>query len=192
MRVHHNTLKKATALGLVFAFHNGEAYVFRATDDQPQAKALSVAKDPKDALDLALLELNGAAKPKRKRVAKPKDEDDDSDPSDDELDEGEGDESEEGEEEGKTIVKAKYRKKYKSFKMTCGDSLAKRVREEFMTKKDPDTKRMKLDWTRFVQFAKQNGCWHPDYAKVNHGIARMSVINRLRRKIKAKETVIWG
>lgn len=181
MRVHHNTVKKATAHGLVFAIDNDEAFVFRAADDgKPGATALAAAKDPKEALELALAKLNGGSKSKRKRTAKKRRQ-----VEDEGDDEGEGD-------EGKTIVKRKYRSQYRPFKMTCGDSIADRVREEFMTKQDPDTKKPKLDWPKFKAFAKANGCWIPDYDKVNHGIARMSVVNRLRKKIKAKVTIIWN
>jgi hypothetical protein len=61
-----------------------------------------------------------------------------------------------------------------------------------MTKIDPDTKKAKFDFARFVKFAKANDCWVPAYGSLNHGMARMNVANRLRAKIRKKAEIDWN
>lgn len=97
-----------------------------------------------------------------------------------------------GDEDGNSVIKAKYKNKYRPHKMTCGDALSKQVRAEFMTIKDPDTKKLKLDWVKFRQFAKNNGCWSEDYSKLNKGMRRMNIVNRLRAKIADGHETIWA
>src|SRR4249919_1185515 len=146
MKIHHNTVKRAARAGIQLV----------VTDDMVEAVhaergVLARCADPKDALDLALRELNGGSAPKRTRKAKsPKKVREDSDDGDDgEGDEGEdelsdeelGLDGEEGEDEKETasVVKPKYRQKYRPHKHTCGDSLTQQIRREFMTKIDPDS-----------------------------------------------------
>ena len=194
MRVHHNTTKRAVRAGIelvidgdmVNAIHNG--------------RTLARHADPKEALETALRELNGGTAPKR--VRKPskarKSVDADEGDEDGEFDgeEAGDEEGEEGDEsdadQGKSIVKQKYRKKYQPHKHTCGDSLTQQIRKEFMTKIDPDTKKAKFDFARFVRFAKANGVWVPAYGSLNHGMARMNVANRLRAKIRKKAEIDWN
>lgn len=199
MRVHHNTQKRAAQAGIelvvdgdmVNAVHNGTT--------------LARCPDPKDALDLAIRELNGGAAPKRvrkpakaKRSSAPLD--DDGEPLDDDIDadeeegdeDGEDEEAEEGEGEGKSVVKPKYRAKYKPHRHTCGDAITRRIAAEFMTKIDPDNKKPKFDWARFVRFAKENELWVGAYASLNHGLARMNVANRLRAKIRKEIEINWN
>ncbi len=97
-----------------------------------------------------------------------------------------------GDEDGASVVKAKYKKAYRPHRMTCGDALSQQIRKEFMTIKDPDTKKLKLDWKRFAAFAKANGCWSEDYLKLNKGMRRMNIVNRLRAKINDDHKVIWS
>ncbi len=185
MKIHHATAKKAKANGLVIAgpWENGDFQVSSLAG----GNVLATAKDPKDALDLALLEIKpvklrpskakSAAKPKRRKARKQADDDD----------------GEEGDEpEVKSVVKPKYKTKYRPHKMTCGDALAQQVRAEFMSKDDPDTGKKRLDWPRFKAFARNNGCWSDSYAGINHGLARMSVVNRLRKLIRNKVAIKWG
>jgi hypothetical protein len=198
MKIHHQTTKRAVRAGIelvidgdmVNAVHNG--------------RTLARSEDPKAALETALRELNGGAAPKRARKAKaPKsrpsheddagDEgefDDDAEGDEDGEDEGEAEGDEKG--EGKSVVKRKYRTKYRPYKHTCGDSLTQQIAKEFMTKADPDSKKPKFDWARFVRFAKENDCWVGAYAQLNHGLARMNVANRLRAKIRKEVEINWN
>lgn len=208
--IHHATIKKAAKFSLTFKIDGGTFDVINPVGD-----VLASANDPKDALDLALVELgkakgnsvsavdvaafkaadpakrrapkDGAKSKKRKAKARKK--------SGKNLEE---DGEDEEEPETRSIVKSKYREKYRPHKMTNGDSIAKRVHAEFMTKKDEDTKKSRLDFDGFVKFAKANGCWVEGYRSLknrhgerNNGLIRMNVINRLRAKVRAKEEIIW-
>lgn len=102
------------------------------------------------------------------------------------------DASMDGDDEGASVVKRKYKNAYRPHKMTCGDALSQQIRKEFMTVKDPDTKKLKIDWKRFTAFAQANGCWSEDYRKLNKGMRRMNVVNRLRARIARKEEVKWA
>lgn len=196
MAIHHNTVKKAAKFGLGIAEKDGQFLVY--TLAETDRKALKIASDPKDALDLALLELqpkkqaapkDGVKTKKRKPARKAKRSDDDGEEeSEDDSDEG----------NSRSIVKSKYREKYRPHKMTNGDAIAKRVRETFMTLKDEDTKKPRLDFERFVKFAKENECWVESYRSLkdrhgnrNNGLIRMNVINRLRAKVRAKQEIVW-
>jgi hypothetical protein len=196
MKVHHNTLKRAIRAGIELVV---DGDMVNAVTHE--GKVLARHADPKEALETALRELNGGAAPKRVRKSKapkPSHEDDAGDEdegsedelSDEELglDEGEGDE----EKESHSVVKPKYRKKYRPHRHTCGDGLTRQIAEAFMTKLDPDSKKPKIDWPRFVKFAKANDCWVGAYASLNHGMARMNVANRLRARVKKGEEIIWN
>lgn len=191
-RIHHNTVKKAASHGLqIIEGNDGEFYVCSALAATIE-KALAVAKDPKDALDLAILDLNPPKAKKPRRVA---DEDEgDEDMTDDEV----LAEAEEDEEASRSIVKDKYKEKYRPHKMTCGDTIAQKVRAAFMTKSDPDTKKPRLDFEAFVRFAKANDCWVEGYRSLkdrhgnrNNGMIRMNVCNRLRAKVAAGHKIVW-
>lgn len=97
-----------------------------------------------------------------------------------------------GDDDGKSVIKKKYRTAYRPHKMTCGDALSQQIRAEFMTVKDPDSNKKRLDWKRFTAFAKRNDCWSDGYAKLNAGMRRMNVVNRLRARIAAGTEVVWG
>ncbi len=190
MKIHHATAKKAKAYGIVLTENSiGTFQAIRGN------AVLAATVDPMDALDLAILESEKDApvklRPKKaKFVAKPKrrkarKQVDDEEPEDDEP-------------ETKSIIKAKYRVKYKPFHMTCGDGLAIKVRDKFMTKQDPDTHKPRLDFERFVMFAKNNDCWAESYrslkdryGKRNNGLIRMNVINRLRKLARNKAEIKW-
>lgn len=197
MKIHHNTLKKAKAHGI--SLEEDEAgYAARSADPSrtglQMGYTMARAKDPKDALDLALRELAADAKakvvklkPKKAKTRRSSDvEPDDADNFDDE-----GEDEEEGD-EGKSVIKRKYKMKYRPHKMTCGDGLAKQIRSEFMTLKDPDTRKPRLDWKRFTAFAKLNGCWSDGYSKLNAGMKRMNIVNRLRARAEAGDEIKWS
>lgn len=197
-KIHHNTLKKAAKYGLEFKWDNdGKAWYL-----ERQGHVFGIATDPKDALDLAILTLNDEQqvipmKPKRARAeaakkakaARRKARK----PAGDDMDE-DGDEGT----ELRSVIKAKYRVKYQPHKMTCGDELAQKVRAKFMTVKDPDTGKPRLDFDRFVDFAKRNECWVEGYRSLrnrdgsrNNGMIRMNVLNRLRARVGKGEEIRW-
>jgi hypothetical protein len=191
--IHHNTLKRAAKFGLILTTVElaDSSTAFEVIHD---GVVLSTASDPKDALDLAILAIaeGKAPAPKKKskkatkmpakaKAPKPRDEED----VDDEED------IDDEEDAGKSVVKPKYRTKYRPHKMTCGDALSQQIRREFMTKKDPDSGKPRLDWVRFTAFAKANDCWDAKYAHLNPGMKRMNVVNRLRAKIAAGVKIKW-
>lgn len=165
IKIHHNTLKRAKSLGFEIVVDAEDSFSVFANGEH-----LSTARTAKDAVDLAVLETSDEEE---------HDEEDlDGEPTEEEVDD-------EGEGESKSIVKAKYKQKYRPTKMTNGDDLAQKIRAAFMTQKDEDTGKPRLDYKAFVKFAKANGVWSEAYATLpNHGMVRMNVANRLRAKIR--------
>lgn len=94
----------------------------------------------------------------------------------------------------KSVVKAKYKAKYKPTKNRCGDELSHRMNEHCSREDDAGDMRIDLDALR--KFAKANECWVESYASLksrvgtfNGGMAMMNVNNRLRARLRkiAKE-----
>lgn len=110
---------------------------------------------------------------------------------------GEGDEPEAEEadddsdaDQSKSIVKAKYKERYKPTKDKCGDDLSFQI-NEFVTVEDDETGDKKVSKKLLKAFAEANGCWRASYGSLvsrtggwNAGQARMHVGNRLRGKIR--------
>lgn len=188
MKVHHNTLKKAKKYAIVLTVEDNE--IVASTKD---GERLTAGLSGNKVLEAAIAMTGGetpkspAAPKKARKAAKKKAKRRVSDGEDGDEDEEEGDED-----EGKSVIKQKYKNKYKPHKMTCGDALARQIRAEFMTVKDPDTKKLKIDWKRFTEFAKRNACWSEEYKKVNKGMRRMNIVNRLRAKVQAGHEVVWS
>jgi len=195
MKIHHNTLKKAKAHGLIVEWSEPDNVFVVSKDGDPVVEA----KDPKDALDLAILELSGGGvgttKPKpttrkAKKAEAPRKRADDEDESENGDDEGDA---------SRSVVKAKYRARYLPNKGHCGDDLAKKLRDAFMTEKDEDTGKPRLDFEAFVEFAKANGVWVEGYRRLkdrhgnrNDGLIRMNCANRLRAKVRRdKHKIVW-
>lgn len=108
------------------------------------------------------------------------------------LDDVEDDE-EEGEEGGKSIVKKKFKSKYKPFKATNGDDLAQLLAKHLKVK-DEIAGKMKIDEDKLERFAKRNGIWSDDYDRLNIGQRRMNIGNRLRAKLRQNPdyAIIWN
>lgn len=96
--------------------------------------------------------------------------------------------------QSKSIVKAKYKAKYKPTKDKCGDELSFRIHDHVSREDDAGELKVVLDLLR--NFAKANECWVTAYASLrsrtgawNAGMARMNVANRLRARLRriAKE-----
>lgn len=183
--IHHATAKSAAKHGLEIRSTQAGAFdVFKGETN------VASGETAKSALETALLVL-GITKPKterKPRAAKPKktSKRKSRKSSDDEDGEGEGDEDDG---ETKSVIKPKYRTKYQPHKMTNGDALANRLRKTFHVKNEDgkDT----VDWPRFIEFAKANEVWVPSYLKLNPGMRRMNVINRLRAKVRNDHKIVW-
>lgn len=105
----------------------------------------------------------------------------------DEADEQDEDDSDA--DQGRSIVKSKYKERYKPTKDKCGDELSFEI-NEFVTVED-DAGEKKVSKKLLRAFAEANGCWVPAYGSLvsrtggwNAGMARMNVANRLRAKIR--------
>lgn len=113
---------------------------------------------------------------------------DEVDPSDDEI------EAEDEEGGNKSVVKAKYKTKYKPTKNRCGDELSHRMNQH--CSREGDDGAMRIDLNALRKFAKANECWVEGYASLksrtggwNSGMAAMNCANRLRARLRriAKE-----
>lgn len=97
-------------------------------------------------------------------------------------------EEEEGD-EGKSVVKKKYKTAYRPFHMTCGDELSQLISAHVKVTEDGQTR---IDRDKLEKFAKKNQVWDPKYKMMNSGFMRMNVANRLRGKIRRdKWEVVW-
>lgn len=188
--IHHNTLKRAAAHGLTVQVGEGtDANRFVALKD---GAIVAVHDTAKDALEAAIKGGFGVktqtapkspAKPKKARKAIPRRDEDDEDDDEEAGDEDDG--------EGKSVVKRKYKKKYRPFKQRCGDDLSREL-SEFLSVEDEETGEKRVGLQELRVFAKANGVWQPAYSQMNVGMARMNVANRLRGKIRReKHEVKW-
>lgn len=191
IKLHHNTIKKAAAHKIVLTVVEGEV-VALTKDGARLASGLMGNK----VLDEAIVKLGApivearakakAAKKKApKKVKRVVEEDDEELAEGDEFD---GDEDDAP--EGKGMIKSKYKKIYKPFKMTNGDDL-NQLLAEHLKYKDPEGK-MRVNQAKLVKFAKTNDCWVDGYKYLNVGQQRLNVGNRLRAKIKKGHVVSWS
>ena len=193
IKIHHNTAKKAAAHKIVLTVVEGEV-VASTRDGVKLASGLVGNKVLEDAiakLGAPIVAARAAAKAKttKKKVAvqvrgKSVDQemefDEDGEPV-------EGDD--EDAPEGKSMIKSKYKKIYKPFKMTNGDDLNVLLAEH-LKYKDEDGQ-MRVNPAKLVKFAKANDCWVDGYKNLNIGQQRLNVGNRLRAKIKKGWAVLW-
>lgn len=194
-KIHHNTTKKAKAHGIRLVVEDGDIVAYKG--DVRLASGLQ----GNVVLDTAITKLGGAvikvmgaevkaSKAARKAAKKVRkvavkgmddedfDEDGEPDPQDDE--------------EGKSIVKRKYKTKYRPFKMTNGDDLAQQMKAHLNTAEGDDGK-PRIDAAKLKRFAQANGVWDPAYVKLNVGQRRMNLGNRLRAKIRRDQhVVVWA
>lgn len=105
--------------------------------------------------------------------------------------------------QSRSIVKAKYKERYKPTKDKCGDDLSFRINDH-VTVEDDETGENRVSKKLLREFAEANGCWKPSYGSLvsrtggwNAGMARMNVANILRGKIRKAEKageefkVVW-
>lgn len=88
--------------------------------------------------------------------------------------------------ETRSVVPADWRAKYKERGGSCGDELAERLRRHLAAQDGT------IDLAKLRKLAEANGVWRPGYEKLNAGLARMSVSNRLRALVRAGVAIKWG
>lgn len=208
IRIHHNTAKKARKFGIELRVVENEVECWKDGALLASAPAGNVA------LDRAVAKLNGSAEPKpgllsrifsRKSKTVATDEISDDDGEEDEADEADAededseerqleaeevDEDEPESDEGASVVKRKYKTRYRPFKMTCGDELAKLISDHVSS--EGDDGEVRIDRVKLRRFALANGVWDPKYAHLNIGMQRMNVANRLRAKVRKGHEIVWN
>lgn len=217
MRIHHNTAKKAKSFGITLTVEDNE--VVASKNGTRLAAGLQGNKVLEDAITKSTGKPAKGKTAKAPVVVSPAEEacreagwtkkrgggfknaetEEDSDAADwaalaEEFDlieqeEPEADEDDSDADQGKSIVKHKYKERYKPTKDKCGDDLSFQI-NEFVTIED-DAGDKKVSKKLLRAFAEANGCWVPSYGSLvsrtggwNAGMARMNVANRLRAKIR--------
>ena len=176
--IHHATAKKAAAHGIGLTIRDDGKIT--ATGD---GAVLATGTDAKDVLTAAIEAMdNGAA-----------DEADDDDAAA-ELEaeaEAEGEPQEDGDEDEKvdrSVVKNRYKQRYRPFKDRCGDEISKLISSHVW---DEDEDR--IDPVKLQKFAKANDVWDAKYANLNVGMQRMNIANKLRGRIRREDyQVRWA
>lgn len=211
MKIHHQTAKKAAKFGIELVVVEGE--IEARKDGRTLASHMlgnvaleqAISKMFNEAGTAAGWTLEGVtANPVKvksaRKPAKARDDDEGDDEQDDAKldnvleddepgDDGEAEEAEEG--EGKSIVKRKYKEKYRPFKMTCGDELVALTKKHLL--RDNEEGDTNISPVKLKKFAQANGCWDPRYATMNIGMQRMNIGNRLRAKVRRdKHQIVWA
>ena len=184
--VHHTIVKQAAKAGFRIEVGDEDYEVYSGK------RVIASGASASMALKAALAKLAGgtpakkteeasAAKPAKakaetKKPVKPVVEDDE-DKDDDEK-------------KSSSIVKSKYKERYKPTDMTCGDDLSGRLRKHLVVYA-ADGKTQTIDRQKLIKFAKANGVWDPRYLDLNSGMVRMNVANRLRAKVRKGHVVLW-
>jgi hypothetical protein len=187
-RIHHATAKRAASLqieltidGDVVVATKGGTELARGTDAKAvlaEAEVMLGGKARAKAVRKVIKTAKKKAKSKRRAKS-----------SEDEDEDGEGDEEEGDEEESKSIIKRKYRERYRPFHYTNGDDLAHKITEA--VSEEDEAGDMKVSKKLLRDFAKANGCWDTRYNDMNIGMARMNVGNRLRARVRKGYVVVW-
>lgn len=168
-RIHHATASRAAKLGITLTIREGDIVI--ATRGK---LLLAQGTDPKLVLAEAEAKLKAADAPKavavkKKPVKKAAKRAPDEDEEDDE------------EESHGSVVKQKYREKYQPFNHTNGDELAKRLTDAVSVKVGNS---VRIDRQKLRKVALSNEVWDTKYRHLNPGLARMSIGNRLRAKMR--------
>lgn len=85
----------------------------------------------------------------------------------------------------RSIVSADWRDRYAKHGGSCGDALSVRLRRHL------EADDGSLDLTKLKALALLNGCWQPGYERLNRGMRRLNVGNRLRALARNGVTVKW-
>lgn len=180
--IHHNTVKRAAKFGIRFEELEGAISAYNGTD-----VLLGQGKTAKEALEQALLAVAPAKAPKAPKASKPKKSA--KRKARKQADDEDGDEDDEPVE--KSVVKRKYKKAYRPFKMTCGDTLAQQI-SAHVCEIDDEIGEKRINAKKLRDFATANGVWVSTYAHLNPGMRRMNIANRLRAKVRKGHKVIWA
>lgn len=182
-RIHHNTVKKAAKFGVTLTEKDGmieasaNGRVLSRHSDATKALAEAVDQMGVTNAVKALKKSKGAKKAKARKSSSDEDEDE-------EGEEGETDE------DGRSVVKRRYKTKYRPFKMTCGDDLARQISSHVMVK--DEIGKLRIDPPKLKRFAQANGVWQRAYNDLNVGMRRMNIANRLRAAVRKGHKVVWG
>lgn len=208
-KIHHATAARAKKVGIELVYDDGDfiamkgleklgsspsasaalaqaeaalLYQVEAAKGEIEPQSVGAAKAPKGKGSLADAKAaKKAAKAPAKAPAKA------STFEEDERDDE--DEDEDAAEEGRSIVKRKYREAYKPHHMTCGDDFAAQLSEHIQEIDEAGETRTSPALLRKV--AQLNNVWNPAYASKNVGMQRMNVGNRLRAIIRKGGEVVW-
>lgn len=85
-----------------------------------------------------------------------------------------------------SIIKSKYKERYKKHGMSCGDDVADELKAYVTVTANG---RQQMDMAKLKKVAEINGVWKPSYGSLNNGQARMTVGNRLRARYEAGDPV---
>jgi hypothetical protein len=85
-----------------------------------------------------------------------------------------------------SVVPADFRASYAEHGGSCGDDLAQRLKKH-LTATDGTT-----DLDKLRALAELNGLWRSDYGRLNPGLQRLNVGNRLRALVRQGTKVKWG
>ena len=204
MRIHHATLAKAKKFKITLTIEDNEVV---ATG--PKGERLASGLQGNKVLEEAITKLTGkpakGAVPKKPAVktlrgTKPapfvedEDEDEDEEGGEQETDEIEAEAADDSDaDQGRSIVKSKYKQLYKPHKDKSGDQLSFRINEH-VSYEDDETGEMRVSLDALRRFAEANKCWVETYSRLrsrtggwNAGMARMNVANRLRAKLRKIE-----
>ena len=81
------------------------------------------------------------------------------------------------------VVPTKYRERYEDG--SCGDDLALKLKKHITT--DDGT----IDLAKLRALAEANDVWEVRYAKLNAGLARMTIGNKLRARARNGSKIAW-
>lgn len=180
-------------LTVVHDFDNASWNVCRKVEGRKRPELLAAAATLEDAFDLALMKIaeQGAKKPRGGNRKALRDSVKASEETPDDVEDGDpADLDVVDEDAGKSVIKRSYKDKYKQHKGTNGDELA-RLLAEHLKVRDEDGK-LRIDPAKLKRFAQLNSVWDVRYDMLNVGLARQTVGNRLRAKVRQGYEIIWN
>jgi hypothetical protein len=188
--IHHNTAKRAAAHQVVLTMVDGLCVASQGD------VVLASHADPKIALDRALDGGDDSAEQAEVEVEQAEAEVEQVEQAEQaevevevEVEQAEHQPGDEYIGKSASVVRNSYKLKYQPHGATCGDDLAYRLREDLKTIGDDGEERIDLE--RLLAFAIANDCWVSTYARLNPGMQRMNVVNRLRAKVRKGHEVVW-
>jgi hypothetical protein len=170
IKIHHTQRARAKKFGIELKIEENEVVAYRRS--RPQASGVNA----KAVLEEAISMIPSAAVAKLIRPAPKK--------------EGEAEENESDGDSGKSIISNRYKEKYRSHEMSCGDDLSNAMAERF-TVLDSEAGERRVDRAALQRFAEANDIWKPGYVRLNSGQLRMTIGNRVRGLMRKDLEVKW-